>query len=178
MTYDDYQLLADDGLRHEIIDGEHCASPGASTKHQIVSMNLIRALDGFVHPRGLGRVFHPRYDVVLSEIDVVEPDVMFVSNARAHLVTKKNLRGAPDLVVEIISESYRRQDEIMKKKRYELFGVIEYWIVDPELETVKIYRRSGETFGAAEVVSTETGGAITTPLLPEFALDVAAVFAA
>jgi len=177
LTYEDYLLIPEDGLRHEIIDGEHYVSPGANTKHQIVSANLFLALGTFVRHHQLGRVFHPRYDVVLSDTDIVEPDVLFVSNARAHLITKTNLRGAPDLVIEVLSEAHRREDEILKKRRYELFGVLEYWIVDPELETVKIYRRSGEVFAPAAITGTEDGGTITTPLLPGFSLDVHEVFA-
>lgn len=177
LTYEDYLLVSEDGRRHEIIDGEHFVSPGPNSRHQIVAMNIIFALASFVRPRKLGRVLAPRYDVVLSDVDVVEPDAIFISNARMHLMTKANLRGAPDLAVEVLSESNRRNDEILKKKRYELFGVAEYWIADPELDSVKIYRRAGDAFAPAEIVSTETGGTITTPLLPGFELPIADVFA-
>jgi Uma2 family endonuclease len=177
LTYDDYLLIPDDGLRHEIIDGEHFVNPSPNTKHQQVLGNIVRALDGFVHPRRIGRVFFAPYDVILSDSDVVEPDALYISNARMHLITKANLRGAPDLAVEVLSEWNRRNDEILKKKRYELFGVEEYWIADPELESVKIYRRTGGAFAPAEIISTETGGTITTALLPGFELPIANVFA-
>lgn len=116
-------------------------------------------------------------DVKLAASDVVEPDVSYLSNERARLKTSKNIAGAPDLVVEVLSESNRRHDEIDKRKRYELHGVLEYWIVDPELDSVKIYRRAGDKFAAAEIISMETGGEITTPLLPGFTLPIADVFA-
>lgn len=177
LTYEDYLLISEDGRRHEIIDGEHFVNPSPNTRHQTVVMNIVRALDGFVHPRRIGKVFGAPYDVVLSDVDIVEPDVLYISNARMHLITKANLRGAPDLVVEVLSESNRRNDEILKKKRYELFGVAEYWIADPELESVKIYRRSGDLFAPAEIISTETGGTITTALLPGFELPIGDVFA-
>jgi len=177
LTYADYVRIPEDGRRHEIIDGEHYVSPGANSKHQIVSFNFVLALGAFVKQHRLGRVFHPRYDVLLSAIDIVEPDVLFVSNARLHMVAEKNFQGAPDLVVEVLSESNRRNDEILKKKRYEHFGVNEYWIADPELETVEIYRRAGDAFAPAEIIGTEDGGTITTPLLPGFELPIADVFA-
>ena len=176
MTYEDYVLLAEDGRRHEIIDGEHFVSPGANTKHERVVGNIFYALSAFVRPRRLGWIFGSRYDVVLSDSDVFEPDVLYISRARMHMITKANLRGAPDLIVEVLSEFNRRNDEILKKKRYELFGVDEYWIADPELESVKIYRRAGDRFAPAEIISTETGGTITTPLLPGFEMSIADVF--
>lgn len=176
-TYEDYLLFPDDGLRHEILDGEHYVSPSPNAKHQIVLVNILRVLDRFVHSKRLGRVFPAPFDVKLSEIDVVQPDILFMSNACLDSLTKNYLDGAPDLAIEIISESHRKQDEIIKKKRYELFGVAEYWIVDPELESVKIYRRTGDAFAPAEIVSTESGGAITTPLLPGFSIDVTTIFA-
>lgn len=176
MTYEDYLLIPEDGLRHEIIDGEHVVSPSPSTRHQQIIMNFVRALDGFVYPRRLGKVFAAPLDVVLSGIDVVQPDVLFIGNARLHQMTRPNIQGAPELAIEVLSESNRRNDEILKKKRYELFGVEEYWIADPELESVKIYRRAGERFAAAEIISTETGGTIATPLLPGFELPIESVF--
>lgn len=177
LTYEDYLLISEDGRRHEIIDGEHFVNPSPNTRHQQVARAIFRALDGFVHPRRLGEVFFAPYDTVLSDIDVVQPDVLYISNARMRLMTKANLRGAPDLAVEVLSEWNRRNDEILKKKRYELFGVDEYWIADPELESVKIYRRSGDVFAPAEIISTETGGTITTALLPSFEFPIADVFA-
>ena len=176
LTYEDYLAIPDDGRRHEIIDGEHYVSPGANTKHQDVAGNLYTFLRNFARSRRLGRVFHAPYDVVLSQIDVVQPDVLFVSNARKHLITTNNLQGAPDLVIEILSEN-RRYDEVVKKQLYERHGVAEYWIADPELDSIKIYRRSGEHFGAPEVISIETGGTLTTPLLPGFSLPIEDVFA-
>jgi hypothetical protein len=92
------------------------------------------------------------------------------------IVTDKNIQGAPNLVVEVLSDSTRRRDEIVKRKLYERYGVDEYWIVDPTVETVKIYRRSGESFVRSAEISTETGGTITSPLLPGFALDINVIF--
>lgn len=177
LTYEDYLLIPEDGLQHEIIDGEHFVNPAPNTKHQTIVGNVFASLWLFLRTHRLGRVFVAPYDVLLSEIDVLQPDVVFISNERLGRITAANLHGAPDLAVEVLSESRRRIDEITKKKRYELFGVLEYWIVDPELESVKIYRRDGDHFAPAAIVDTETGGEITTPLLPGFTLPVADVFA-
>ena len=177
LTYEDYLLLPDDGLRHEIIDGEHYVNAAPASRHQSISLNLTLALGMHIRARSLGQFFYAPFDVVLSPIDVVQPDLVFISNERLHLLDAANLKGAPDLAIEILSPSSRRIDEGLKRKRYDLFGVTEYWIVDGELELVKIYRRTGPAFERVAEIDTETGGTIATPLLPGFAMDVAAVFA-
>src|SRR5262249_35803215 len=154
-----------DGKRHEIIDGEHYVTPSPNTKHQTVSMNLTTAFVIYLkqHPRG--RLFAAPFDVVFSDLDIVEPDLLYISRERTSIVTDKHVRGAPDLVVEIHSPSTRKTDELTKRKLYERFGVQEYWVVDPELETIKIYRRPGDSFERAAELSAERGDRLTTPLL-------------
>jgi Uma2 family endonuclease len=176
LTYEDYLHIPEDGRRHEIIDGEHFVNPAPNTKHQQILASLGTALYVFVRERKVGKVFFAPYDTVFSNIDVVQPDILFVSSARLDLINAANLKGAPDLAVEILSEN-RRYDEIIKKKLYERHGVLEYWIADPDLDSVKIYRRSGEGFAPAEILSVETGGTLTTPLLPGFSVPIEDVFA-
>ncbi|HYC92471.1 MAG TPA: Uma2 family endonuclease [Thermoanaerobaculia bacterium] len=171
LTYEDYLLLPDDGRRHEIIDGEHYVSPAPNTRHQRLSKRISRALYPF-EDAGLGEVFSAPYDVVLSFFDVVQPDVIFVTAARSHIIVEKNVQGAPDLAVEILSPSNRQYDEQVKLKTYERLGVAEYWIVDPDESSVRIFRRSGERFTPADA-----GDTLTTPLLPGFALPLRDLFA-
>jgi Uma2 family endonuclease len=174
LTYEDYCLLPDDGKRYEIIDGELYASSAPNTKHQRVVGQLLVVLYGFVRSSRLGEVFMGRYDTVLSNIDVVQPDLIFISAARAHLITEANLQGAPDLVVEVLSPSNRGYDETLKRKRYAQFGVVEYWIVDPEEEWLRIHRRPES--GLPSVAELRSGDVLTTPLLPGFSLPVELVF--
>ena len=87
------------------------------------------------------------------------------------------MRGAPDLVVEILSPGTRKTDEVTKRKLYERFDVQEYWVVDPELETIKVHRRGDRGFGRALELSAEAGDILTTPLLPGFSVSLAEVFA-
>ena len=103
LTYEGYCLLPDDAKRHEIIDGEHFMTPASKSKHQQVSVNLTAALVTFVHQHRLGRVFPALYDVVLSHVDVVQPDLVFVSTEKSAIITEANVQGAPDFVVEILS---------------------------------------------------------------------------
>lgn len=177
LTYEDYILLPDDGRRHEIIDGEYYVNAAPASRHQVISLNLTLALGVHIRANGLGQFFYAPFDVVLSPVDVVQPDLVFITNERLHLLNDANLAGAPDLAIEILSPSSRRIDEGLKRKRYDLFGVTEYWIVDGELEVVKIYRRTADGLERVVEISTEIGGVITTPLLPGFTLDIATVFA-
>ena len=108
---------------------------------------------------------------------MVEPDLLYISRERLDVLTDKHVRGAPDLVVEILSPGTRKTDESIKRKLYERFGVREYWVVDPELDTIKIYRRVAEAFARVAEPRVEAGDALTTPLLPDFSVALADVFA-
>jgi Uma2 family endonuclease len=115
-------------------------------------------------------------DVVLSDIDVVEPDLLYVSNARGAIITPAHARGAPDLVAEIASPGTRRRDETIKRRLYERDGVTEYWVVDPDIDVIRIYRRKGDAFARPTELTREAGDILTTPLLPGFALPLERIF--
>ena len=176
LTYDDYCLIPDDGKRHEIIDGGHYVSPAPGFKHQQVLANLHLILGSFVRSAGIGKILFAPFDVVLSEHNVLQPDILFVATDRVEIITQKNIQGAPDLVIEVLSEGYRRHDEITKRNLYERFGVKEYWIVDAELETVKIYRLEDGVYGAPVLRSRENSDSLNSPLLPEFECALEEVF--
>ena len=151
-TYKDYCATPDDE-RYELINGNLMMVPAPNMKHQRVLTRLARKVGNFTEEHRLGEVYVPAFDVVLSDSDVVQPDVLFISRAREHRLTDKNLRGAPDLAVEILSPSTADVDLGYKRDLYERHGVVEYWIVDPNAETIAIHRqRDGrlelaETFG-------------------------------
>ncbi len=175
-TYEDYLLFPEDGRRHELIGGEHYVTPSPNRKHQTILANLHRILGNYVHERRMGELFFAPFDTIFSDLDVVQPDMLFVSAQRLSIVTDKNIQGAPDLVVEVLSETTRRADEITKRKLYEQYGVGEYWVVDPELETIKIYRASDQGYVRAAELSRETGATLTSPLFPGLKLRLDEVF--
>lgn len=176
LTYEDYRCIPDDGKRHELIDGDHLLSPSPTTKHQRIARALLTALTNFLHDHPLGEVFIAPYDVVLSDFDVVQPDLVFVATAQADIVTEANIRGIPTLVVEILSEGNRKLDETIKRQRYEHYGIPEYWIIDPALDQIKVYRFADGRYGQAVVLSAETTGVLTTPLLPNLSLPLTTLF--
>src|SRR5262249_2384459 len=142
LTHDDFLLFPDDGLRHELIDGEHYVTPTPVTRHQRIAGNLFFALRTHLEKHPVGEVVGFPLDVILSKHDVVEPDLLYVSRHRRAAILKDWACGAPDLVVEIGSPSTRRRDATAKRDLYERFGVQEYWIVDPDAEVVRVYRLS------------------------------------
>ena len=176
-TYEDFLHFPDDGKRHEIIDGEHYVTPSPNTKHQRVATNLTVALGSYLKPHPTGEVFVAPFDVVFSDLDVVEPDLLYISRERWQILTEKHVRGAPDLAVEILSPGTRKTDEVTKRQLYERFGVGEYWVIDPERDTIKIYRRVEGAFVRMAELAAEAGDTLTTPLLPGFAVSLNEVFA-
>jgi len=174
VTYDDYLTLPDDGKKHEIIDGELYMTAAPLTNHQRVSGRIEFELRKFVTENKLGEVFYAPLDVVLSMTDIVQPDILFVSKDRSHIITKKNIIAAPDLIIEILSETTETLDRVTKKNLYERYGVKEYWIVDPSARTVeqyvlenKSYRNVG-TFKEHDVVEVKTIGGLSVKLSEVF----------
>ena len=137
-TYEDLLNFQDDGKRHEIIDGEHFVTPSPNTKHQRIVGRLNLALGNYLEHHPIGEVFVAPFDVVFSDLDVVEPDLLYISRERAQVLTDQHVRGAPDLVVEILSPGTRKTDEVTKRKLYDRSGVQEYWVVDPELDVIGV----------------------------------------
>lgn len=171
--YQDYALLPED-RRYEVIDGELFVTPAPTTRHQLISQQLEEILAPFIRSNGLGIMIHAPYDVVLSEHDILQPDILFVSERRRSIVEEKFVRGAPDLVVEILSPSTASRDREAKAKRYATFGVRELWLVDPEAKTVDVLVNAGEGFERYALFC--TADTARSPILPGLEFAVAPVF--
>lgn len=177
LTYEDYVDFPEDGRRHELLEGDHVVTPAPNIRHQIIVANLFRLLGAFTHERRVGTVLSAPTDVALSEHDVVQPDLLFVAADHQDRMGEASVNGAPDLVVEIVSESTRRRDEVLKRHLYERHGVGEYWVVDPAVETLKVYRRTEQgIFQRAHEASLEAGDTVRSPLLPGLEIPLAAIF--
>jgi len=177
LTYDDFVLFPDDGRRHELIDGEHYVTPSPSTRHQSISGNLHFLLRSYIERAPNGRVFYAPYDIVFTRFDVVEPDLMYFSHARAaDVLTTLHATGAPELVIEIASKGTRKRDETIKRRLYERSGVSEYWVVDPAIDVIRIYRLQDGRYGRPIELSREAGDVLTTSLLPGFEAALSSIF--
>lgn len=176
-TYEDYLGFPEDGNRHEIIDGEHFVTPAPLTKHQRISANLLGHLYRHCSQTKAGLVLAAPTDVVFSETDVVQPDLLFIAKRRQHIVTRENIQGAPDFIIEILSDTTRHRDERTKRTLYERFQVTEYWIIDPDLETVKIFRLQDGRYTAPEESNTEkTDSRLSPSVLPGFSITTRDIF--
>ena len=177
LTYDDFVLFPDDGMRHELIDGEHYVTPSPNLKHQAVLGNFHLLIGNWLRAHRIGRVMLSPFDVVFTKFDVVEPDLLYLSHERAaQVLTSKNVQGVPELVVEIGSPSTRKRDETIKRRLYERSGVSEYWFADPETDVVRVYRAGAKGFEKPDELSREAGDVLTTSLLPGLDLPLVRIF--
>jgi Uma2 family endonuclease len=136
-TYQDYLQLPEDH-RYEIVNGDPYRLSASTPSHQKVSRNLAFQLHQYVMEKDLGETLKAPCDVLLSETDVVQPDILFISKEHLSIIKETNIQGAPDLVVEILSPTSEKRDRGAKQKLYARAGVTEYWIVDPTAKTVEV----------------------------------------
>lgn len=178
LTYQDLLAMPEDGKRHELVNGVHYVSRAPRLRHQVVLANLYRVLDRFVRETRVGNLYFAPVDVVLSQIDVLEPDLLFVARERTAILTEACVQGAPDLAVEVLSPGTRRRDATVKLRAYRKFGVAEYWMIDPDRETVAAHR--GPWLSLALDLSRHPpsggDGALTCPLFPGLTVTLDEIF--
>jgi len=172
-TYSDYLQLPED-KRYEILDGELYVVPAPNIRHQRLWKKVYNALIRRLEETGRGEILPAPCDVVFSEDNVAQPDILFVRKERLGIIGEANIREAPDLVVEILSASTRKKDLEIKRKMYARFGVQEYWIVDPDADTVEVLSWSETGYVSAGVFGRMDR--LSSPLLPELDLPLAEIF--
>jgi Uma2 family endonuclease len=162
LTYDDLRQIPPDRNRYELIEGQLFVSAAHGTEHQRKLGGLATKLADHVKQHHMGEVLIGPCDVVLDASTVLEPDILFVSDARQSIVKVACIEGAPDLVVEVTSDSSRIIDRFVKRDRYAEFAVPEYWLVDPfepRIEVLRLeagkYRLVG-SFGPGDVLESPT----------------------
>ena len=168
LTYLDYIETPDD-VRYELIDGELVLMPSPREIHQ----RLLKKLTWWfmqVEEAGLGWMYSAPFDVFLSETSIFQPDLLFVSRERAHIITEDNVQGSPDLVIEILSPSDPRRDTVRKRAIYERHRVGEFWLVDPYTRNITVLTLGNHGYETAGIYG--EGDTLTSPTLPGFALNV------
>lgn len=176
LTVDDLDVMPDDGNRYEVIEGELFMSCAPNLVHQIVSTNLSGDIRAYLKQNPIGKVIATP-GVILSKYNGVIPDLVFVSNERfEEIASGGRLMGAPELVVEILSPGTENmdRDRVAKRHLYAKYGIKEYWIIDPEMKTIELYRLQKRGLRLVKTLSGEDE--ITSPLMPGFACKANAVF--
>ena len=174
-TYKDYRNLPEsETKRYELVEGELIMVPSPTTDHQRISWNLERMLGDFVQRHDLGLLLHAPLDVVFSQEDVVQPDIFFISKERWQIITKENIQGAPDLIVEVLSLATAGRDRTYKRTLYARHGVTEYWIVAPEEGSIEVMKLGEAGFETVDIYRRRN--TLTSPLLKGLQLDVGTVF--
>ncbi|MEK7747739.1 MAG: Uma2 family endonuclease [Nitrospirota bacterium] len=140
LTYDDYAAIPNDGKRYEIIEGDILMSPAPRPKHQKAIGNLYWVIRTYLEEHPIGEIYLSPIDVILSYTNVVQPDLLFLSEKKRHLVGERGIEGPPDLIVEVLSPTTEKTDRITKSNLYAKFGVSHYWLIDPETKQLEMFR--------------------------------------
>jgi Uma2 family endonuclease len=174
LTRYDYYDLPESGPRYQLIDGDLFMAPAPDRAHQHYSGNLEYLLRRYLESNPAGLIYHAPFDVELNELNVYQPDIVFVRKERSALFTEHGIVGGPDLVIEVLSPKTARFDLGMKRVNYFRSDVEELWIIDPKLKQVAVYKRTDPD---NPLLNAKTGDKLTTELLPGFVLSVDAIFA-
>jgi Uma2 family endonuclease len=173
-TYDELVAeVAETNQPHELWDGALIMSPTPSFFHQEVAFRFHRALHDWVATHKLGKAIGAPIDMVLSPHRAVQPDVAFIAQARLAIV-QRIIMGPADLVAEIVSLQGRSRDRIEKRDLYEQHGVKEYWIIDPEAQTVEVLALTNGRYELAQ--RSHPVEMAASRLLPGFEVPVGYLF--
>jgi Uma2 family endonuclease len=143
LDYDDYAAIPSDGKRYELIGGDVYVTPVPSPRHQWASKKLRRQLEDYFETRGLGRVFNAPIDVILTPHDIVQPDLVVVTDEAQ--ISARGIEGAPALLVEVLSPSTESYDRATKARRYAALGVPHLWLLDPQRQRLECLRLEAST---------------------------------
>lgn len=173
VSYADLERWPEDGRRYELYDGEVFVVPSPLPIHQVVCNAICRLLETYATVHG-GLAFVAPLDIVFSDFDVVQPDVIFFQTSRVHLVDLyEPIRHAPDIAVEVISPSTASSDRGRKMQLLSRYGVSEYWIVDPALRHIEVFCLVGNAYALAGEAS--AGSVVRSALLPDLVLDPSSI---
>jgi len=157
----------------QLIDGELVMTPSATFDHQAIVLRIASRILAFVSANQLGHVTMAPMDVYLTDTDVYQPDIIFISKDREDIIHDR-IKGAPDLVVEVLSPSNARYDLVHKKKVYEQSGIREYWIVFPEEQKVEVLVKRDNRFAHGD--SATRPGIVQSLILPGFTVNLDELF--
>jgi Uma2 family endonuclease len=165
--------IVDENKKMEFINGEIVLHSPVKLQHNSATKLLCGLLNAFVIKNDLGFVGVEKIMISLTRNDY-EPDVCFLGKEKSKKFTKKQMRfPAPDLVIEVLSDSTEKADREIKFQDYAAHGIEEYWIVDAGKETIEQYFLQNEQY---ELLLKSNSGDINSEVLPDFKIPVRAVF--
>ncbi|MHB2150095.1 Uma2 family endonuclease [Calditrichota bacterium LG25] len=173
-TYQDYVNLPADDSHYQLIRGELIMTPAPKIVHQRVKREIEHALISHVSAQRSGEVFDAPCDVYLDEHNVVQPDILFIAKENQKIITEDNIKGAPDLIIEILSPSSAYYDLVEKKELYEQFGVKEYWIVDPKKLRIEVFILKDKKFILKQ--RTERQGNVVSTVIKDLQINLETIF--
>jgi Uma2 family endonuclease len=171
-TYKDYEQLPE-GAPYQLIDGELVMTPSPTYGHQRVIRSLVADLLTYLAQNPVGEIIFAPMDVYLSETEVYQPDIVFISNKRRHIIQER-IQGVPDLIIEVISPANAYYDLVHKKNAYEATGVQEYWIVDPQEKTIEVFENRDGEFKT--LTRKKLNGTVSSRLLEGFSVSLERLF--
>jgi Uma2 family endonuclease len=174
LTYEDFAALPDDGKRYELHEGELSVTPSPGRRHQTILGRLFVLLTLHVRASGHGEVFVSPFDVIMTNITVVEPDIIYVDDERLRIVSERGVEGSPTLAIEVISPYSKSIDRRRKMALYAAHDVTWYWIVDPDARTIEAYRLEGSAYRLTGKLEGAEPRAL--PPFPDLLLDPAAIW--
>ncbi len=174
LTYEDYAALPDDGKRYELHEGELSVTPAPGTRHQQILVNLTAILAPHAKHHGTGTLLIAPLDCIMSDITVVQPDLLYVDDSRRQIVSARGVEGGPTLAVEIVSPSTAQIDRRRRMTLYAKHGVTWYWIVDPDARSIEVYRPHADGYRLDARLEGAEPRAL--PPFPDLPLDPAAIW--
>jgi len=146
LTYADLVALPADGKRYELHEGEIYVTASPRPRHQMVVGNLYLIMAEHVRRLGLGEVFLSPIDVILADVTVLEPDLVYLDAGRMDRVSDRGIEGPPTLAIEVLSPTTASTDRGIKRQLSARYGVPHYWIVDADARVIETYHLAGTTY--------------------------------
>ena len=176
LTVNEYELMPNNGKVLQLIDGDFVMTPAPTLKHQEVSRNIEKYFLDYLDKNPIGKILDAPIDFHIDKYNVVQPDLAYISKARYTVLFEKGIRGAPDIVIEILSPHTKRTDRKLKKKLYYKVGVKEYWIVDIDDECIEVFRKRTDDYELDNTYRKDNNDILPCTLLKGLEIDLQTVF--
>jgi Uma2 family endonuclease len=174
LTFDDYaRLTPPESGNYELHNGKIIHMPSPLVPHQRLSRRLVRLLDNYLQSNSIGELFYAPMDVIFNPNDTMQPDILVVTNERSAIVDRQ-IKGAPDFIVEILSDGNTTKEMSYKKHVFETHGVREYWLINLEKQTITQYENIDDEFVIRSKIQRD--GSLSSLVIEGFTLKASDIF--